>query len=80
MAIRFDEKPLHPTSSIVATGIYVLPQRVFPILSRYCSECKQDNLGSFVSYLLAEDDVYAYVFSEIWRDIGDEIMQTLVSV
>lgn len=35
--IRFDEKPSEPTSSIVATGIYVLPSWIFSVLSDYCS-------------------------------------------
>jgi NDP-sugar pyrophosphorylase family protein len=78
--IRFDEKPSYPTSSIVATGIYLLPQRIFPMLSRYCSKCDRDNLGNFASYLLSEDDVDAYVFTDIWTDIGDEIMQDLAAV
>lgn len=70
--VRFDEKPLHPASSLVATGIYLLPERIFPELSQYCSECKRDNLGNFASYLLHEDEVRAYVFSDVWTDIANE--------
>lgn len=71
--IRFDEKPETATSSVIATGIYVLPPRVFPIISKYCLKDKRDNLGSFISHLLSLEKVYAYVFSGAWMDIGDEI-------
>jgi glucose-1-phosphate thymidylyltransferase len=77
--IRFDEKPAQPASSLAATGMYLLPQRIFPTLSRYCRESKRDNLGNFASYLLHEDEVYAYVFSDIWTDIGDEMMRIPVA-
>jgi len=70
---RLDEKPPAATSSIVATGIYILPERVFPLLSEYCRTLKQDHLGSFISFLLGIDEVHAYAFSETWMDIGDEI-------
>jgi glucose-1-phosphate thymidylyltransferase len=71
--IRLDEKPPEPTSSIIATGIYIIPARIFPILSQYCSQKKQDNLGSFISFLLQKETVGAHTFNETWIDIGDEI-------
>jgi glucose-1-phosphate thymidylyltransferase len=71
--IRLDEKPPEPVSSLVASGIYILPSRVFPVLAQY-SRIKRDNLGSFISYLLNQgEEVQAYTFTEIWMDIGDAI-------
>lgn len=78
--VSLDEKPLEPTSSMAATGIYVLPKRVFPLLSRYCEERKRDNLGSFIAHLLEHEEVYAYSFNELWIDIGDEILKGRLSV
>jgi len=78
--IRLDEKPPEATSSIIATGIYVLPARIFPVLSQYCSEAKQDNLGSFITYLLGKDKVHAYRFTETWIDIGDEIKKGKLTI
>ncbi len=78
--IKLDEKPPEATSSIIATGIYVIPARLFPILSHYCSLKKQDNLGSFISFLLDKEEVSAYTFSEVWIDIGDEIKKGKLSV
>ncbi len=78
--VQFDEKPEEPTSSIIATGIYILPRRVFPQLSKYCQENRRDNLGDFISFLLARDEVKAHVFTETWVDIGDEIKRGRLSV
>jgi glucose-1-phosphate thymidylyltransferase len=73
--IGFNEKPAVVTSSIVATGIYILPKRIFSLLSLYCSKGKQDNLGSFISYLVEKDTVSGYCFKDFWIDIGDAIMK-----
>jgi glucose-1-phosphate thymidylyltransferase len=78
--VRFDEKPQQATSSILATGIYILPSRIFPLLSQYCSESKRDNLGSFIAYLLNKEEVHAHVFTGIWIDIGDEIKRGKLSI
>ncbi|MHC3130370.1 MAG: nucleotidyltransferase family protein [Candidatus Bathyarchaeota archaeon] len=66
----FQEKPTRPESSLVATACYIFPQRVFPILRQYCQQGKKDNLGSFIAYLIDQDEVYAYTFTDFWTDIG----------
>jgi len=68
--VEFQEKPAQPRSSLVSTGIYIFPPRVFPLLSRYCAEGKRDNLGSFIAHLIDGDEVHARIFTETWRDIG----------
>ena len=68
--VELEEKPQNPKSSLVAAGSYVLPERVFPILHRYCSESRRDNLGSFIAHLIQVDKVYGYRFSGLWFDIG----------
>lgn len=77
---RLDEKPLSATSSIISTGIYVIPRRIFPILSEYCAERKRDNIGSFINYLVTRDEVKAYTFTETWMDIGDEIIKGKLTI
>ena len=72
----FQEKPAEPKSSLVATACYIFPQRVFPILRQYCQQGKKDNLGSFIAYLIDQDEVYAYTFTDFWTDIGS--MEDLV--
>jgi glucose-1-phosphate thymidylyltransferase len=78
--VRFDEKPQEATSSILATGIYVLPPHVFPLLSMYCHESKRDSLGNFIAFLLKKEEVHAHVFTGPWIDIGDEIKKGKLSV
>jgi glucose-1-phosphate thymidylyltransferase len=78
--VRFDEKPLTATSSIISTGIYIFPSRLFPVLQQYCREGKRDNLGSFISFLLERDEVRAYLLKGKWLDIGDEILKGQLSV
>jgi glucose-1-phosphate thymidylyltransferase len=79
--MRLDEKPEKATSSIVSTGIYILPVRLFSSLSRYCSEGKKDNMGSLISYFLNnKEKIYAFVFNEKWMDIGDEIKRGTLTI
>jgi len=79
--VRLDEKPAVPTSSIVSTGIYIIPQRLFSLLSLYCEERRRDNMGSLISHLLEKKEiVYAHAFNEIWMDIGDEIKRGRLSI
>jgi len=66
------EKPTKPRSSLIATACYFFPLRIFPLLSRYCSEGKRDNLGDFISYLIDIDEVHGYPFTELWFDIGSK--------
>ncbi|MFC2035027.1 sugar phosphate nucleotidyltransferase [Chloroflexota bacterium] len=68
--IEFDEKPVEPESTLVATACYLLPARVFPMLSEFIQKHEADNLGSFIVYLTNVDEVHAYTFSEPWLDIG----------
>jgi glucose-1-phosphate thymidylyltransferase len=68
--IEFEEKPVEPKSTLIATACYVLPPSIFPVISEYCLTDKRDNLGSFIAYLMGKDEVNAYVFKEQWFDIG----------
>jgi glucose-1-phosphate thymidylyltransferase len=74
----FEEKPAQPKSSLIAVACYILPPRIFPILSQYCAQKERDNLGDFIAYLIEKDEVQAYVFTELWFDIGSiEVYQSL---
>jgi len=68
--VGLQEKPTRPESSLVATACYVFPQRIFFHLHQYCQQCKKDNLGSFIAYLVEQEEVHAYAFTEPWVDIG----------
>jgi glucose-1-phosphate thymidylyltransferase len=68
---KFEEKPTEPHSSLIATACYIFPPRIFPLLAQFCSGGKKDNLGSFITYLIAKDVVHAYTFKELWFDAGN---------
>ncbi|MBM3118153.1 MAG: nucleotidyltransferase family protein [Chloroflexi bacterium] len=75
---EFKEKPAQPKSSLIATACYILPPRIFPLLSKYSAQGKKDNLGSFISHLVGRDEVHAYAFTELWLDIGNiDVYQSL---
>jgi glucose-1-phosphate thymidylyltransferase len=72
------EKPAQPKSSLIATACYIFPPRIFPLLSQFCARGKKDNLGTFIAYLIETDEVHAYIFSELWFDIGSvDVYQSL---
>lgn len=65
-----DEKPAKPKSSYVAIACYLFPPRVLSFIGEFASKNSASNLGSLVAYLVAKDEVHAYVFTEFWLDIG----------
>ncbi len=75
--ITIEEKPAVPSTSLIATACYILPPRVLPYLDRYCAEGRRDNLGNFISYLVTNDEVHVYTFTEGWFDIGTEAADLL---
>jgi glucose-1-phosphate thymidylyltransferase len=68
--VSLEEKPAKPKSPWIATACWLIPQNIFPHIDSFCRERKRDNLGEFISYLIAKDTVYAYRFNELWFDIG----------
>ena len=74
----FEEKPAQPKSSLIAVACYILPPRIFPLLFQCSARGKGDNLGDFIAYLIEKDEVHAYIFSELWFDVGSiEVYESL---
>lgn len=68
----FAEKPADPASSLVSTAVYFFPRKAVPRVLEYTSSRRSaDTLGSFISWLIAREPVYAYPFRGAWFDIGD---------
>lgn len=66
----FEEKPLHPKSTIVSTGWWVLPKSSLPVLQSF-ARSHPDNVGGiFEEFLKRGRPVDCFVFQEIWKDIG----------
>lgn len=67
----FKEKAKPPLSEYVATGIYILPKRIFPILDKFCKEQKQDAPGFFIQHLVERGEkVKGHLFSGEWYDLS----------
>jgi len=69
--IELEEKPTVPKTSLVATACWILPPRVFPMISAFSDAAVRDNLGLLITHLVGIDAVYAYPFKEQWIDIGN---------
>ena len=69
----FQEKPDKPKSTLASTGIYYLPSSRLSLLEKYMATgLVKDAPGNFVKWCSENDDVYGYVFTEGWYDIGDK--------
>lgn len=66
----FEEKPLHPKSTIVSTGWWILPKAVLPVLVEYAMTHPDNVGGIFEECLRRGIQVDCFVFSELWKDIG----------
>ena len=71
--INFQEKPEKPESNIVAMCLYYIPKNYLDLIDEYVrtKNKKVDATGSYISWLKEKRDVYGYVFSGWWFDIGD---------
>jgi glucose-1-phosphate thymidylyltransferase len=69
--VKCEEKPRHPKTSLVGVACYLLPPRLFAMLSRFHDEHPElDELGHFITYLVKYDEVDAYIFTEVCNDIA----------
>ena len=69
----FEEKPENPKSTLASTGIYYIPKDKLSMMDEYMkTDLVKDAPGNFVKWVSENDDVYGYVFTEGWYDIGDK--------
>lgn len=70
--VDFEEKPRHPRSSLISTGIYYFPKGKLSLVKRYLETSEEsDAPGYYISWLTKKDRVYGFIFYEDWYDIGD---------
>jgi len=71
--ISFKEKPKHPESNLVAMCLYYIAKDYLHLIDAYMQDEKRkaDATGSYIAWLKDKVDVYGYVFSGSWFDIGD---------
>ena len=69
--VDFEEKPPEPKSTLASTGCYMFTKKDLVLMQECIAENKKlDNPGDFIKWLAEKTDVYGFVFSEKWFDIG----------
>ena len=69
--IEFQEKPQFPKSTLVSMGIYLFPKKNVILFPKYLNDGNNpDKIGFFMEWLLANNELYGYVYEEKWFDIG----------
>ena len=66
----FEEKPLHPKSTLVSTGWWWLPKSSLGVVKTFAA-AHPDNVGGvFEEFLRQGVGVDCFVFADTWKDIG----------
>ncbi len=69
--VRFEEKPQHPFSTLISTGVYFFPKKNLHLVKAYVEQGgKTDRTGDFIEWLVKQTTVYAYPAKGKWFDIG----------
>ena len=70
--IRFEEKPANPKTSLISICCYIFPADNRSMIDKYLLEGNNpDTPGYYIQWLYSKRDVYGFVFTESWFDIGD---------
>lgn len=70
--LKFLEKPAHPPSSLISTGIYGYTLQDLLKIESYLSEGgNPDAPGHFLEWLSKRKEVFGYIIEGRWFDIGD---------
>jgi len=71
--INFQEKSPSPKSTLVSTGIYLLPWESISRIKEYLAEGNPpDPIGKFIGWLASKQNVYGFRFEGYWFDIGSK--------
>jgi glucose-1-phosphate thymidylyltransferase len=69
---RFEEKPANPKTSLVSICLYIFPADNRSLIDKYLLEGNNpDAPGYYIEWLYNKRDVYGWVFTDSWFDIGD---------
>jgi glucose-1-phosphate thymidylyltransferase len=70
--ISFMEKPDAPPSDLVSAACYLFPARVLPRFEEFLRQAiaGKDAPGYFLQWLLAREEIEAFIFDGPWFDIG----------
>ncbi len=70
--VSFEEKPENPKSTLIGMCLYYFPPGKVQKVHEYVADPNRprDAIGNFLRYLVETDEVYGYIFSGKWFDIG----------
>ena len=69
--VDFQEKPSRPHSTLVSTACYAFTKNGVRNILRYLDEGNDpDKMGHFIEWLYRNDDVFGFVFTGLWFDVG----------
>ncbi|MFH0791029.1 MAG: nucleotidyltransferase family protein [Candidatus Omnitrophota bacterium] len=71
--IDFKEKPKSAASTLVAMCFYYFPKNKLGAIKEYLNSQsnKRDATGFYIDWLRKREDIYGYIFTGNWYDIGD---------
>jgi len=68
---EFAEKPADPKTTLIGILCYLLRRCDIPLVGRYLEEGNDsDKAGSFIQWLITQEEVVGYPFTGRWVDIG----------
>lgn len=69
----FEEKPQHPTSTLIGIALYYYPKSTLPLIQQYITEGNNpDQPGRLVQWLYPRTPVYTWRVPGLWFDIGSK--------
>ncbi|MBI3316325.1 MAG: nucleotidyltransferase family protein [Candidatus Omnitrophica bacterium] len=70
--LSFEEKPAHPKSSLIATGIYYFPAFSVAQVREYLAQGNvPDAPGHYLKWLVGRTKIFGFLIKGMWYDIGD---------
>ena len=77
--IDFEEKPMHPKSTLAATACYVFPKEDLHFIEEVLKEKHFDRPGDLIKFIAQKKAVYGYQFAGYWFDVGTPEEYALVN-
>ncbi len=73
MIVRFEEKPSHPSSTLIGIALYFYPREVLHLIRQYVALGNSpDQPGRLIQWLYPQVSVYTWKVPGEWYDIGSK--------
>jgi glucose-1-phosphate thymidylyltransferase len=70
---HFEEKPKHPSRTLIGIALYYYPRAILPLIDRYIAEGNNpDQPGRLVQWLAPRTPFYTWQVPGLWFDIGSK--------